>query len=68
MKIENNIRYLRFINGEMTQSELAQKVKCTRQTIAALEKFRYNPSLELAYRIATAFDKSIEDVFTFSEE
>jgi putative transcriptional regulator len=47
----------------MSQIELAEKVQCTRQTIAALEKGQYSPSLILAYRIAKVFGKNIEEVF-----
>ena len=48
----------------MTQEELAEKVNVTRQTINSLEKGRYNPSLELAYRITKALNKkTIEEVF-----
>lgn len=49
---------------EMTQEELARIVEVTRQTINALEQGKYNPSLELAYRITKALkQKKIEDVF-----
>jgi putative transcriptional regulator len=66
-RIHNNIRQLRFLHGEMTQKDLAAQVGVTRQTIIALEKGNYSPSLELAFRIARAFDKRIEDVFSFEE-
>ncbi len=52
----------------MTQEELAQKVAVTRQTIIAIEKGNYSPSLELAFKIAQAFGASIEEVFTYSEQ
>ena len=52
----------------MTQQELAEKVRCTRQTIAALEQGQYSPSLILAYRIAKVFGKSIEEVFEIDDE
>lgn len=49
---------------EMTQEELANSVGVTRQTIISLEQGRYNPSLELAYKITkTLKQKYIEDVF-----
>ena len=67
-KIKTSIRLLRFQNNEMTQQELAEKVECTRQTIAALEQGQYNPSLMLAYRIAKVFGKSIEDVFKITDK
>ncbi len=65
--IRNNIRRLRFEHGEMTQQELAGRVGVTRQTIIALESFKYSPSLELAFRIARAFNVGLDDVFTFEE-
>lgn len=64
-RIDNNIRRLRFDHGEMTQKQLAEKVGVTRQTIVAIEKANYSPSLELAFLIARAFDRNVEDVFTF---
>ena len=50
--IQNNIRKLRFNTNEMTQKELADKVGASRQTIVAIEKGKYSPSLELAFKIA----------------
>ncbi|MCK5567431.1 MAG: helix-turn-helix transcriptional regulator [Actinomycetia bacterium] len=67
-KIKTSIRLLRFQNNEMTQQKLADKVKCTRQTIAALEQGQYSPSLILAYRISKVFGKSIEEVFEINDE
>lgn len=63
LNIKNNIRRLRFDNNEMTQQELAKKAGATRQTIMAIEKGKYYPSLELAYKIALAFDVEITEVF-----
>lgn len=65
--ITNNIRTLRFHHGEMTQEELAKRVGVTRQTIVAIEKGNYSPSLELAFRIARTFNLSIEEVFSLEE-
>ena len=64
-QIENNIRYLRFKSGEMTQQELADKVGVTRQTIHAIEAAKYSPSLELAFKISDVFDKPLEGVFRY---
>lgn len=61
--ISNAIRRLRFERGEMTQQALADACGVTRQTIIALEAGRYAPSLELAFRIAHAFDVGVETVF-----
>jgi putative transcriptional regulator len=64
-EITNCIRRLRFDHDEMTQEELAKRVGVTRQTIIALEAGKYTPSLSLAFRIARAFNKSVEDVFRY---
>ena len=66
--ISNRVRELRFHAGEMTQQELADRVGVTRQTIVAIEKQSYSPSLELAFRIARAFGLTVEDVFSFEGE
>lgn len=63
--IKNRIRELRFKKGEMTQQTLADRVGITRQTVIALEKNKYYPSLELAFRIAQVFTLPLEDVFQF---
>jgi len=65
--IRNNIRKLRFHHDEMTQQQLAEKVEVTRQTIIAIEKGKYTPSLELAFRIARIFDAPFEEVFFLEE-
>ncbi|MGM0622088.1 MAG: helix-turn-helix transcriptional regulator [Bacteroidota bacterium] len=63
--IQNNIRRLRFDAGEMTQQELADKTGVSRQTIVAIEKGNYSPSLELAFRIAQTFNTPLEEVFSY---
>jgi putative transcriptional regulator len=65
--ISNNIRVLRFNHNEMTQQELADQVGVTRQTIVAIEKGNYSPSLELAFRIVRVFKLPIEEVFSFDD-
>lgn len=67
-RVSNNIRKLRFFHDEMTQQELAEKVGVTRQTIIAMEKGHYSPSLELAFRIAFVFDSPLEEVFSYDSE
>ena len=62
--ISNEVRRLRFEQGEMTQQELADRSGCTRQTVIMLEQGRYVPSLALALRIAQAFTVSVDDIFT----
>lgn len=64
--VRNRIRELRFFNDEMTQKELAKKVGVTRQTIIALEQEKHAPSLDLAFRIALAFDVPLEEVFSYT--
>ena len=65
-EISNQIRRLRFDNGEMTQQQLAERAEVTRQTIIAIEAGKYAPSLPLAFRIARVFGVKIEDVFQYS--
>ena len=65
--ITNNIRKLRFESAEMTQQDLAERAGVTRQTIVAIEGAKYFPSLELAFRIAAAFNKPLEEVFRYED-
>ena len=67
LPIANQIRRLRFEHGEMTQSELAEKIGMTRQTVAAIEAGKYSPSLEAAFRIAHVFGAKLDDVFQWEE-
>jgi putative transcriptional regulator len=64
-QIDNNIRRLRFEHGEVTQQALAEQVGVTRQTINAIELGKYSPSLEVAFRIAAAFNVPLEEVFKY---
>ena len=66
--LSNRIRRLRFDHGEMTQQELADKAGVTRQTIIAIEAGKYAPSLPLAFRIARAFNTSVEEVFQYDSD
>lgn len=65
--METKIQELRKAN-EISQAELADEMGVTRQTIILLEKGRYNASLELAFKIARYFGKTIEEVFIFEED
>jgi putative transcriptional regulator len=60
----NRIKELR-ARHNLTQEELAAKVKVRRETIVFLEKNKYNPSLKLAHDISKVFQKTIEEVFIF---
>lgn len=62
MSANNRIKELR-ARDSLTQHDLAEAVGVRRETIVFLEKGKYNPSLQLAYKIAKFFKLSIEDVF-----
>lgn len=65
--MKNSIAVYRAKLG-ITQEELAGKIGITRQTVIALEKNRYNPSLELAFKLARFFACAVEDLFTFEPD
>jgi len=65
--IKNRIKILR-AERNWTQETLAEKVGISRQAVISIEKYKYTPSLELAFKIAKALDVSIVDVFLFEEE
>jgi putative transcriptional regulator len=64
--VENNLRVLRAVK-EISQEQLAQELGVTRQTIHAVETGKYNPSLDLAFKLARFFEKSIEEIFIYEE-
>ncbi len=64
----NQIKMLRFLNGEMTQGDLGDRVGVTRQTIAAIEQGKYSPSLETAFRIAAVFNTPLEETFIWRDD
>ena len=64
--MENNIRVLRAVK-EISQEQLAQELGVTRQTIHAVETCKYNPSLDLAFKMARFFEKSIEEIFIYED-
>lgn len=61
--INNSVRKNRFLKNEMTQLELANELGVSRQTIVAIEKGKYSPSLELAFKLSKAFSIKIDDLF-----
>ena len=65
--METKIQELRKAN-KISHAELADEMGVARQTIISLEKGRYNASLELAFKIARYFGKTIEEVFIFEED
>jgi len=64
--MQNRLTELRSIN-KMTQEDLAIRAGVSRQTIISLEKGKYNPSLQLAHRLAKIFKLTIEEIFIFEE-
>ena len=66
IKLKNRVQELRK-QRRLSQSELADAVEVTRQTIISLENGKYNASLMLAHKIARYFDLTIEEVFLFEE-
>lgn len=65
--MKNRIEAIRKERG-ILQEEFAKAMGVSRQTISSLENGRYNPSILLAYKIATYFSMTIEEVFIFEEE
>ncbi|HHW57528.1 MAG TPA: helix-turn-helix transcriptional regulator [Clostridia bacterium] len=66
-KLISNLKKYRLLNN-LTQEELAEKVKVRRETIIHLEAGRYNPSLKLALNLAKVLNVKVEDLFSFEEE
>jgi putative transcriptional regulator len=64
-RVVNRIRHWRQ-QGNLTQEQLARLCSVTRQTIIALEAGRYSPSLELAFKLAHALGRTLDDVFQYS--
>jgi putative transcriptional regulator len=65
--MKNKIKVHRAIH-DLTQEDLAKAIGVTRQTILAIEKGKYVPSLDLAFRIARYFKVNVEDIFLYDEE
>ncbi|MCI6731662.1 MAG: helix-turn-helix transcriptional regulator [Lachnospiraceae bacterium] len=65
--MKNRLEELRKQRG-IKQEELANVLEVSRQTISSLEKGRYNPSIQLAFRIARYFQMTIEEIFIYEEE
>lgn len=65
-RMKNKIKVFRAMY-DLTQEDLAHEVGVTRQTILAIEKGKYDPSLDLAFKISRRFKVTIEEVFTYDE-
>ena len=66
--LKNKLRLMRFMNGEMTQQELADILDVSRQTIHSIEKGKFNPSVKLALHIAQVFKVQVEKIFYLEEK
>ncbi len=64
--MKNRIRGLRTERG-MTQEDLAEIIGVSRQTINAIEKEKFDPSLPTAFRLARLFDLQIEELFSYEQ-
>ncbi len=62
--MKNKLKVYRAMH-DLTQDALAQKLGITRQTVLSIEKEKYDPSLELAFKIANLFNVTIEDIFSY---
>ncbi len=67
-RVTNTVRTQRFLHGEMTQAELANRLGVTRQTVIAIEQGRYSPTLEMAFQIARVFGVPLDDVFQYPDD
>lgn len=65
--VKNKIRDLR-TQRHWTQADLAQKAGISRQAVISVEKYRYTPSLELAFKLSRIFGVSIYEVFEYVED
>jgi putative transcriptional regulator len=61
--LKNNVRRLRFTNGEMTQQALADALGVSRQTVYSVETGKFNPSVKLALKISSVFRVGVEEAF-----
>ncbi len=66
--MRNNIKYFRFITDELTQQNLAERVGVTRQTIIAIEKGVFNPSIKLALKLSKVLNVKLEDLFFLEDK
>ncbi|MCK9151898.1 helix-turn-helix transcriptional regulator [Methanobacterium alcaliphilum] len=64
--MENKLKVFRAMK-DLTQEDLAKELGVTRQTVIAIEKDKYDPSLNLAFKMAKFFDVNIEDIFVYNE-
>ena len=68
MKICNNLKLWRIKSGDLTQDELAQRTGCSRQTINSIEKGKFNPSIELALKLADILLCNVGELFYLEKD
>lgn len=66
--LENNLKSFRFLKDQITQQDLARDLSVSRQTIIAIEKGKFNPSVILAMSMAEYFECRVEDLFILKKE
>jgi len=66
--LKNKLRELRFMNGELTQQEVADKLSVSRQTIHSIEKGKFNPSVKLALKMADLFNVNVKEIFYLEDK
>jgi putative transcriptional regulator len=66
--MKNKVKYYRFLANEQTQQDLAEKVGVTRQTILAIEKGSFNPSIKLALKLSKVLNVKLEDLFHLEDK
>lgn len=65
--MKNKLKVYRAMH-DMTQEELAELLRVTRRTVNSIERGKYNPSIEVAFRIAKLFNVPVEEIFQLDEE
>ncbi len=65
--MQNNVEKMRKLR-DLSQEQLGEALGVSRQTIISIEKGKYNPSLDLAFRMALFFETPIEEIFIYGEE
>jgi putative transcriptional regulator len=65
--MKTNLRRFRFDRGELSQQQIAEMVKVSRQTIVSIERGDYNPSVKLALLLAKRLETTVEQLFELEE-
>ena len=66
--LKNKLKLARVTQGDLTQEELAQRVKCSRQTVHSIEAGKFVPSVELALKFARALQTPLQEIFMLEDE